>query len=51
MVKVVTKRLTKIIEKRNILKGRNHAALPHSSTFAPLRIINATLEDAKENQK
>jgi len=51
MVKVVTKQLTKIIEKRNILKGRNHAALPHSSIFTPLQIINAALEDAKENQK
>ena len=50
-VKVITNRLTSIIAKRNILRGGNHAALPGGSTFAPLRIINAVLEDAVESDK
>ena len=50
-VKVITNRLTSIIAKRNILRGGNHAALPGGSTFAPLRIINAVLEDAVDSDK
>jgi len=50
-VKVITNRLTSIIAKRNILRGGNHAALPGGSTFAPLRIINAVLEDAVNSDK
>ena len=40
-----------MISKRQILKGGNHAALPGGSTFAPLKTINAFLEDAHENSK
>ena len=50
-VKVITNRLTGIIAKRNILREGNHAALPGGSTFTPLRIINAVLEDAVESDK
>ncbi|EXX53320.1 hypothetical protein RIR_jg24174.t1 [Rhizophagus irregularis DAOM 181602=DAOM 197198] len=51
LVKIVTKRLFKVIAKRNILKGGNHVGLPGGSTEAPLRIINTCIEDAKKNNK
>ncbi|GBC51848.2 ribonuclease H-like domain-containing protein [Rhizophagus irregularis DAOM 181602=DAOM 197198] len=51
VVKIVTKRLSKVIAERNILKGGNHARLPGGSTEAPLRIINTCIEDAKKNNK
>ena len=51
MVKIINRRLSNIIAKRNILKGGNHAGLPRGSTFAPLHIINGILEDALENNK
>ncbi|GBC53991.2 hypothetical protein RIR_jg15967.t1 [Rhizophagus irregularis DAOM 181602=DAOM 197198] len=51
LVKIVTKRLSKVIAERNILKGGNHAGLPGGSTEAPLRIINTCIEDAKKNNK
>src|SRR5437763_6072823 len=51
MVKIINRRLSNIIAKRNILKGGNHAGLPGGSTFAPLHIINSILEDASENNK
>ncbi|PKC54628.1 hypothetical protein RhiirA1_476939 [Rhizophagus irregularis] len=51
LVKIVTKRLSKVIAERNILKGGNHAGLPGGSTEAPLRIINTCIEDAKKNNR
>jgi exonuclease III/ribonuclease HI len=51
LVKLVTQRLSKIMSKRKILKGGNHAGLPGGSTFAPLRIINSVIEDAFEKKK
>jgi ribonuclease HI len=46
--KILTKRLTHVICKRNILKGPNFAGLPGNSTEEPVHIINAIMEDAKE---
>ncbi|RGB27524.1 hypothetical protein C1646_769005 [Rhizophagus diaphanus] len=40
VVKIITKRLSKIIADHNILKGGNHVGLFGDSTEAPLRIIN-----------
>ncbi len=47
VVKVITNRLMNIFIQYSILKGYNFAALPHSSTFEPLRIIDNILYNVK----
>jgi endonuclease/exonuclease/phosphatase family metal-dependent hydrolase len=51
MVRIINDRLMKIMVEHKILKGNQFAALPGSSTFEPIRIINETIEDAKEQKK
>ncbi len=47
MIKLITNRLMIIFVQYSILKGYNFAALPHSSIFEPLRIIDNILYDVK----
>jgi len=51
VVKLLNNRLSSIFVQRKILKGYNFAALPHSSTFEALRVIDNVLQDAKDNKK
>ena len=49
--KIFTKRLAQICCRKNILKEPNFAGLPGGSTEEPVHIINAIMEDAKDNKK
>src|SRR6266542_4509159 len=51
VVKILTKRLSKICVSNNILQGLNFAGLPGNSTNEPLHIINNFMEDARDNRK
>src|SRR6266508_4511035 len=51
VVKLMTNRLIKIFTQNKILRGYNFAALPHSSTFEPLRIIDNILYDVKQHDR
>src|SRR3990170_6341245 len=48
-IKIIIKRLSQIIERLGILKGPNYAALPHESTFEPIRLLDNIINDAKKN--
>src|SRR5260363_407529 len=49
--KVLTKRLSKILKRRNILQGPNFAGLPGNSTEKPIHILNAIMEEAEEKKQ
>ena len=51
MTKILTNRLTQVFGEKKILKGPNLAGLPGSSTEELVHIINAIMEDAKDNNK
>ena len=51
VIKIITNRLMTIFMQHSILKGYNFAALPHSSTFEPFRIIDNILYDVKQHNK
>ena len=47
----MTNRLMKIFTQNKILRGYNFTALPHSSTFELLRIIDNILFDVKQHDR
>ena len=49
--KILTRRLIQVFCERNILKGPNFAGLLGNSTEEPVHIVNAIMEDAKDNNK
>src|ERR1700752_2388698 len=49
--KVLTKHFSKIISEKTILQGPNFAGLPGNSTEEPIQILNAVIEEAKEQNK
>ncbi|CAG8634190.1 24093_t:CDS:2 [Gigaspora margarita] len=46
VTRVITKRLSKVCIKKNILQGPNFAGLPEDSIEKPIYILNALLEEA-----
>jgi hypothetical protein len=51
LTRIINKRLSKVIKEREILKGLNYAGLPGCSTEEPIHIVNALVEEAKEEKK
>lgn len=51
MMKILTKRLSKVIKEKRVLQGYQYAGLPLNSTFEPLRIINEVINHANERNK
>ncbi|GBC20468.2 Down syndrome cell adhesion molecule-like protein Dscam2 [Rhizophagus irregularis DAOM 181602=DAOM 197198] len=50
-IKILTNRLNDILTKYTVLKGKNFAALKYESTFEPIKILQAIIEDANINKK
>ncbi|EXX66052.1 hypothetical protein RirG_127550 [Rhizophagus irregularis DAOM 197198w] len=50
-IKILTSRLSDIITKNGVLRGKNYAALKFESTFEPIKILQAIIEDANINKK
>lgn len=48
---ILTKRLTKILDQHNVIKGLNYSVLPNRTTDDVLFTIHNLMEDAKENNK
>ncbi|GBC34051.2 hypothetical protein GLOIN_2v1846731 [Rhizophagus irregularis DAOM 181602=DAOM 197198] len=51
MMKIITKRISKIMVEHQILQGYQYAGLPLNSTFEPLRIINEIIQHSNERDK
>ena len=51
MTKIITQRLMKVLQEKNILKGKNYAALKCNSTFELIRLISSLIEDANRFKK
>ena len=51
LTKIVTKRLSKIMVEKEILKGPNFAELPGCSTAEAIHLVEMIVEEAKENRK
>lgn len=51
MMKILTKRLSKILSENKVLQGYQYAGLPFKSTFEPLRIINEIIQHSNERDK
>lgn len=51
MMKILTKRISKVLNKYKILQGYQYAGLPSKSTFEPLRIINKIIQHANKWDK
>ncbi|GBC29416.2 RNA-directed DNA polymerase from mobile element jockey-like [Rhizophagus irregularis DAOM 181602=DAOM 197198] len=51
MMKIITKRISKIIVEHQILQGYQYASLPLNSTFEPLRIINEIIQYSNKCDK
>src|SRR5215213_437953 len=51
MIRLLNNRLAKIFVNHQILKGNQFAGLPGTSTFEPIRILNALMDDAKEQKQ
>jgi hypothetical protein len=51
LTKVLNQKLTKILQQHHVLKGYQHARLPLSSTYEPVRILTEVITDANENNK
>lgn len=50
-IKILTNRLSGIITKHEVLRGKNYAALKYESTFEPIKILQGIIEDANINKK
>src|SRR6266542_5205870 len=50
-MKVLTNRLSRILIKHSILKGRNYAGLPGGSTEIPIKLMQMVMKDAKYHKK
>ena len=50
-MRIVINKLTKVIEEKKILRGRNFAGLPGEGTASPIHLLGCLIEEAKEKKK
>ena len=51
IVKIINQRLANILSQHKVLRGENYAGLPGGSTLELIKILNAVIEEARENNK